>query len=49
MEGRSGRQLTEDEKAERATWVVENDGTLDELEVKLRELWPSLIAAGDRA
>ena len=48
VEGRSGRQLTEEEKAERATWVVENDGTLDELEVKLRELWPSLLAAGDR-
>lgn len=49
VEGRSGRQLTEAEKAERATWVVENDGTLDELEVKLRELWPSLTAVGDRA
>ena len=48
VEGRSGRQLTEEEKAERATWVVENDGTLDELEVKLRELWPSLLAAGDK-
>lgn len=46
VEGRSGRQLPEDEKTKRATWVVENDGTLDELEVKLRKLWPSLLAAG---
>ena len=45
VEGRSARQLTEDEKAERATWVVANDGTLADLEVELRELWPSLLAA----
>jgi len=44
--GRSGRQLTETEKAQRATWVVENDGTLGDLEAKLRDLWPALLAAG---
>lgn len=44
VEGRSGRQLTEAEKAERATWVVDNDGTLDDLEQKLSELWPKLLA-----
>jgi len=44
--GRSGRQLTETEKAQRATWVVENDGTLGDLEAKLRYLWPALLAAG---
>jgi len=49
VEGRSGRQLSEAEKVERATWVVENDGTLDELEVKLRKLWPSLLAAGGQS
>lgn len=42
--GRAGRQLTESEKAERATFVVKNDGTLADLEVALRELWPALVA-----
>ncbi|MDQ2676140.1 MAG: dephospho-CoA kinase [Actinomycetota bacterium] len=46
--GRSGRQLSEKEKADRATWVVANDGTLADLEVKLRQLWPSLLAARGR-
>jgi dephospho-CoA kinase len=43
--GRSGRQLTESEKAARATFVVANDGTLDDLEAALRDLWPRLVAA----
>jgi len=45
VEGRSARQLTEQEKAERATFVVANDGDLDDLERSLRELWPQLVAA----
>jgi dephospho-CoA kinase len=45
-EGRSARQLTEEEKAARATFVVANDGTLADLEESLRELWPQLLAAG---
>jgi dephospho-CoA kinase len=45
-EGRSARQLTEKEKAARATFVVANDGTLADLEESLRELWPQLLAAG---
>ena len=50
VEGRSGRQLSEDEKAARATFVVANDGTLEDLEAALRELWPRLVTAGaDRA
>ena len=49
VEGRSGRQLTEAEKAARATWVVENDGTLGDLEAKLRDLLPQLAAAGGEA
>jgi dephospho-CoA kinase len=48
VEGRSGRQLSETEKAERATWVVENDGTLEDLEVKLREMWPQFVSGGER-
>ena len=43
VEGRSGRQLTEAEKAERATWVVENDGSLEDLQEKLGVLWPELV------
>jgi dephospho-CoA kinase len=44
FEGRSARQLTEPEKAERATFTVANDGDLDDLEAALRELWPRLVA-----
>jgi dephospho-CoA kinase len=32
---RSARQLTQQEKAERATYVVTNEGSIDELESKL--------------
>lgn len=46
VEGRSGRQLSEDEKAGRATWVLHNDGTPKDLETKLKELWPQLVSAG---
>jgi dephospho-CoA kinase len=49
LEGRSGRQLTEDEKAARATFVVRNDGDLADLEAALRELWPDLLAVRERA
>jgi dephospho-CoA kinase len=42
LEGRTGRQLSQDEKARRATYVVENNGTLEELEARLSELWPKL-------
>jgi dephospho-CoA kinase len=35
LDERSSRQLTQQEKAERATYVVTNDGTMEELEAKL--------------
>jgi dephospho-CoA kinase len=35
---RSARQLTQKEKAHRATYVVVNDGTVEELDSKLSEL-----------
>lgn len=35
---RTARQLTQDEKAERADWVVHNDGTVRELEQKLSRI-----------
>jgi dephospho-CoA kinase len=45
VDGRSGRQLAESEKAARATFVVANDGTLEDLEAALGDLWPRLVAA----
>jgi dephospho-CoA kinase len=39
---RSGRQLSQEEKAARATHVVENDGTITELEERLAKLLPAL-------
>jgi dephospho-CoA kinase len=45
LEAREGRQLPQDEKATRATYVVANDGTIEELERALSELWPQLVAA----
>ena len=35
---RSARQMTQQEKAHRATYVVVNDGTVEELDSKLAEL-----------
>jgi dephospho-CoA kinase len=43
---RSARQLSEAEKAARATFVVRNEGTLAELDAALREIWPQLVEAG---
>jgi dephospho-CoA kinase len=45
LEGREARQLSEEEKAARATFVVRNTGTLADLEHELRELWPRLVEA----
>jgi dephospho-CoA kinase len=44
FEERGGRQMTEEEKAARATYVVRNDGRLEELEAALAELYPKLAA-----
>lgn len=44
LEGRARRQLSEEEKAARATFVVTNDGSLEELEEGLKRLWPQLVA-----
>ncbi len=38
VEGRESRQLTQTEKAERADFVISNDGTPEELEARLGEL-----------
>jgi dephospho-CoA kinase len=38
LEARAARQLTQKEKAQRATYVVENDGTIADLDAKLSNL-----------
>ena len=38
VDERASRQLPQDEKARRATYVVRNDGTVDELETTLSEV-----------
>jgi dephospho-CoA kinase len=44
LEVRSARQLSQQEKAQRATYVVLNDGTIDELESKLSAILDMLQA-----
>ena len=46
LEARSGRQLTQEEKASRATHAVTNDGTIEDLRTELERLLPELRAAG---
>jgi dephospho-CoA kinase len=42
LEQRGQRQLTQEEKAQRATYVVVNDGTVDDLERKLSDVLEKL-------
>jgi dephospho-CoA kinase len=49
LEGRSGRQLSQEEKAARATHVITNEGSLAELEAQVARLVPVLEAAGQGA
>jgi dephospho-CoA kinase len=42
LEARSARQLSQEEKAHRATYVVVNDGTVEELETKLSSVLANL-------
>jgi dephospho-CoA kinase len=48
LEGRGGRQLSEQEKVARSDFVVANEGTPAELEAKLEGLLPELEASGAR-
>lgn len=48
VEARAARQLTQDEKAQRADFVVRNDGTVEELENKLSEVLAKLREGGNR-
>ena len=45
LEGRDGRQLSQEEKAAKATHVVENHGSVADLEAELARLYPALVAA----
>ena len=49
LEPRDGRQLSQDEKAQRATHVIANDGSLAELEARIANLVPQLIASVEDA
>ena len=44
LEGRAGRQLTQDEKAGRATHVIVNDGSLEDLDARVAEIVEELGA-----
>jgi dephospho-CoA kinase len=46
LEGRSGRQLSQEEKAARAAHVISNDGTLADLEAKIADLADELTGSG---
>jgi dephospho-CoA kinase len=48
LEGRSVRQLSQAEKAARATHVVSNDGTLADLDAKIAEVAGALTGSRDR-
>src|SRR5688572_2408779 len=45
LEGREARQLSQEEKANRADYVVRNDGTLEELEAAIARLLQRLKAS----
>jgi dephospho-CoA kinase len=47
LEARAGRQLPADEKAARATHVIDNEGSVEDLEAALRELMPRLSRGAD--
>src|SRR3954452_24030898 len=47
VEARTARQLTQDEKAQRADFVVGNDGTVDELQTKLSAVLANLTEDGN--
>jgi dephospho-CoA kinase len=49
LEGRGGRQLTQAEKAQRATYVIVNDGSIEELEARVAELVAELGSERDAA
>jgi dephospho-CoA kinase len=49
LEGRSDRQLSQEEKAARATHVITNDGSLADLEAQVARLAPALATSAQGA
>jgi dephospho-CoA kinase len=49
LEQRAGRQLSQEEKAARATYVIENDGSLDHLDRRVEHLVAEVVGAEDDA
>jgi dephospho-CoA kinase len=49
LEGRAARQLSQDQKAARATYVVHNDGAVADLEAALEALLAEIVARGEAA
>ncbi|MGH2985575.1 MAG: dephospho-CoA kinase [Solirubrobacterales bacterium] len=49
LEGRAARQLSQAEKAARATYVVRNDGAVADLEAALEALLAEIAAGGEAA
>ncbi len=45
LEGRTGRQLSQEEKVTRATYAIENNGSMSDLERRLAQLYPELAEA----
>ncbi len=41
---RVAAQASDDDRARVATWVVVNDGTIEELRQRIRDLWPAILA-----
>jgi dephospho-CoA kinase len=41
---RVAAQASDDERARVATWVVVNDGTIEQLRQRIRDLWPAVLA-----
>jgi dephospho-CoA kinase len=49
LEGRSGRQLSQDEKAAQATYVIRNDRSLEDLDAEVATLTAALIGLAREA
>jgi dephospho-CoA kinase len=49
LEAREGQQLSQREKAERATFIVDNEGNLDDLHRALADVYEQLVGDGTAA
>ena len=44
VERRSAAQLSDQEKARRADYVIDNSGDLEDLELQVEDLWKKLLS-----